>query len=175
VEVRELLLAQAQQAWKEIQESIDGVSEQLAWARVTLKPDQYLHTEGSILSIVAHVAACKFVYGSMGFRDLEIRWRDTVDRMSSYWPSWEGAKHELEQSHLYLLECWQSETDFDRLVPRFDGQLWPASKIVWTTIEHDCYHAGQIQILRSTLSPDDSPPPNEAELWKKYCEPLPSW
>lgn len=171
----ELLRLQAEAVYKEMLESIEGVSEQQAWARVECQPDQYLHTEGSIYSIVAHVAACKFIYGSCAYRNLEVRWRDTLARLEGFWPSWNALTDYLAESHKYWMDSWEGETDVEREVMRFDGNLWKSCRIIWTVTHHDSYHAGQIQVLRSTLAPSATPPPSEADEWKKYCADLPSW
>lgn len=171
----QLLRSQADLAYKELEESLEGVSEELAWARVELQPGEYLHSEGSILSIVAHLAGCRQVYGSAAYRGLEVRWRDTVDQLNRYWPDWDEAKRCLREAHQYWLGTWEQETDFERPVKNFREVDWPSWKIVTTVTLHDTYHAGQIQMLRSVLAPSSTPPPNEAALWKQYCEPLPSW
>lgn len=171
----ELLKLQADEAFKELMDSIEGLSEGQAWARLTYLPDEYLHSEGSIMSIVAHIAGAKHVYGSAAYRDLEVRWRDTVERLESFWPSWEEARKFLVETHEYWLSTWADEEDVTRLVKRFNGQDWPSWKIISTMSHHDSYHAGQIQLMRATLAPTDVPPPQEGDLWRQYCGELYAW
>jgi uncharacterized damage-inducible protein DinB len=172
---RELLRHQADLAFKELLESIEGLSEAQAWAKVELLPEEYLHSEGSVLSMVTHIAGAKQVYGSCAYRNSEVRWRDTVARMESFWPSWDEAKRFLHESHDYWLSTWADETDFERFVKTFRDTDWPSWRIVTTMTQHDSYHAGQIQLMRSMLHPTDTPPPAEGDLWRKYCGELPSW
>ena len=142
---------------------------------ISLLPGEYLHSEGCIQSIVLHLAGCKFIYGSAAYRNLEIRWRDVVARLESFWPDWEATKDYMREAHDYWLASWAEETDPERPVMRFDGQMWPSWKILTTVIQHDSYHAGQIQIFRATVAPSSTPPPAEGDLWRKYCGDLPTW
>jgi len=171
----ELLKLEADHAYKVFLESIDGVTEEQAWAVAELKPGEYMHAEGSILSTVMHVAAGKFLYGSCAYRDFEVRWRHTIERMESFWPSWDAAKAYLDEAHTYWLETWSQETDLDRMVKSFRADDRPSWRIIWTVAYHDCYHAGQIHYLRSILEPTSTPPPGEGDLWRRDCGPLPSW
>ncbi|HZH98809.1 MAG TPA: DinB family protein [Fimbriimonadaceae bacterium] len=175
MQTRELLIEHAAYSFRELLESIEGLSEQQSWARVELLPDEYLHSEGSILSTVVHVAAAKQLYGSCAYRDKEVRWRDMVAQMESFWPSWEDAKKFLQESHDYWLGTWATESDFTRPVKTFRDADWPSWKVIYTICHHDSYHAGQIQLMRSMLQPTDTPPPAEGDLWRKYCGELPSW
>ena len=175
MECAELLKLQAEAAFNDFLQSVEGVTQEQAWAKAELRPGEYLHTEGSILSQVAHVAGCRFMYASAGYKDLEIRWRDVVARMESFWPDWEAAKEWLKESYSYWLDAWGRETDFERMVEIPQGRSIPSWKAIWIVTNHDGYHAGQIQILRATLAPTFEPPPSESEDWKKYCKPLPTW
>lgn len=171
----ELLKLESKSAFGELLVSIDGVSEQQSWARIECQPKEYMHTEGSVLSIVLHIAACKFIYDSTAYRELEVRWRDRVARLESFWPSWEGAKQYLSEAEEYWLSSWAEDVNVEEPVRNFRGLEWPSWKVISTVIHHDSYHAGQIQMLRSVLSPSPVPPPEEGDLWRKYCGELPSW
>jgi uncharacterized damage-inducible protein DinB len=172
VEVMKLV---AEQAYKELLDSIEGLTAGQAWAEIKLLPGEYMHSEGSILSVVAHVAACKFIYGSCGYRNLEVRWRDVVARLEGLWPNWSAAKAYLEESHRYWMASWADETDLSRTVQRFDLKEYPNWKIIATVTQHDCYHAGQIQFMRAILAPSATPPPGEGDAWRRDCGQLPSW
>lgn len=162
-------------AWETFRESIDGLTEGLAWASVECQPGEYLHTEGSILSQIAHVANGKIIYGSVGFRETEVRWRALSPKIDSLWPNLDAVVAWLYEAHDYWMNCWV-EVDYldsDRL--RFDGSLHPGWKLVATGIHHDHYHAGQIQLQRAILAPSSIPPPPEGVLWEKYCKEFPCW
>src|SRR4051794_12129905 len=89
---RIMLRHQADFAWTELLGALEGISQEQAWGMITLQPGEYLHTEGSIQSIVLHIAGCKFLYGSCAFRKTEVRWRDVVARFEEFWPDWEAVK-----------------------------------------------------------------------------------
>ena len=170
-----LLKAQAELAYSELLGCIKDLDEKLAWAKVECQPGEYLHSEGSILSLVYHIAGGKSVYGGWAYRNHERGWGFTVEAMEKYWPSWNAAKDCLAEAHEYWMNSWSQESDFERLVDRFNGEKQPSWKIITTVTQHDVYHGGQIQVLRSTLAPTDNPPPEEGDLWRKYCAELPSW
>jgi hypothetical protein len=174
VNAARLLQLEADAAFQELLASLDGVPERLAWARIELRPGEYLHTEGSILSNVVHVAGCKLLYGSAAYRNLEIRWRDAVARMEEFWPDWEAAKAWLREAHAYWMASWQGETDLERMVDTNWGDRWPSWQVISSMIRHDAYHAGQIQILRTTQVETHIPPPRESAIWKEFSSEF-SW
>ncbi len=174
----ELLKLQADTSFRQLEQSFAGLTEGQAWAVMPPVTDEYLHTNGSIQSLVLHVAGCKFIYGSAGFRDLEIRWRDIADKLDAFEPSWEAAQGYLREAHAYWLSSWESLTDEDLDVERltFHGRLWPTWKIIHTVTDHDAYHAGQIAVMRYQLKGESAvPPPTEASDIRRCCADLVSW
>jgi hypothetical protein len=172
---RATLIELSNLAWGTLLESIDGLTEGLSWASVDLQPGEYLHTEGSILSQIAHVANGKIIYGSVGFRETEIRWRDLSPKIDSLWPSLDAVVGWLHEAHAYWMESWAGVDDLEAERPRFDGSLRPGWNLIATGIHHDHYHAGQIQLQRAILVPSSTPPPSEGALWEKYCKEFPCW
>ena len=172
---RSALIETSRIAWDSLLESLTGLTEELSWAQLDLRPGEYLHTEGSILSQIAHVANGKIIYGSVGFRNTEIRWRELSPKIDSIWPRLIAVTDWLKEAHDYWTDSWTSAEDLEVLRPRFDGSLHPGWKLVATVIHHDVYHAGQIQLMRSILSPSQTPPAPEGDLWEKYCNEFPSW
>lgn len=175
MDLHDLLYRQAEEAYRELRSSLEGVSEGLAWARLELQPEEYLHTEGSILSMVVHLAGVKMMYGGWAFQNRAVRYRDVVSRIDRFWPSWAVAQSFLDECHRSWLHSWATETNFSREVEHPSGGKWPAWKLISLVNGHDLYHAGQIQVLRSSLAPTDQPPASETDDWRKYCEPLESW
>ncbi|WP_025227518.1 DinB family protein [Fimbriimonas ginsengisoli] len=171
----DLLRLEADAAFVDLLASLEGISEEQAWGQAKLLPDEYMHSEGSIYSVVLHIAAGKFIYGSVGYRNMEVRWRDCVARFESFWPDWKAAKEYLNEGQAYWLQSWGAETDLERMVPIHQGRQMPSWQAIWTVIHHDAYHAGQIQYLRATVPPSKVPPPEEGDLWRQYCGPSPSW
>lgn len=173
----DLLKLQADFAFTQLKANLEGVTQDRAWATVKPAGDDYLHTDGSVQGVVLHIAGGKFIYGSVGFRNSEIRWRDVAERMDAFEPSWEAALAYLDEAHAYWLSTWANldDEDLTKEIPRFSGNLWPAWRIIQTVIDHDSYHAGQIPVILFATSGSDSPPPTTASDIRQYCRELPSW
>jgi len=139
--------------------------------------EEYLHTDGSIHGTVLHVATGKIMYGSAGFKGLEIRWRDLAEEIESFEPSWTAAQEYLKAAHRYWMESWAHLTDEDLLrdVQRPQGNRKPAWEIVHTVLDHDAYHAGQVAVFRFASNTSTTAPPSVAEDIRKYCAELPTW
>lgn len=172
---RETLIRLSDLAWETLQESLRGLTQEQAWASLQLQPGEYLHTEGSILSQIAHIAGGKMIYGSVGFRGTEVRWRDLAAKVDELWPSLDALVDWLHEAHQYWMSCWVDVEDLEVERPRFNGVLVPGWKLVATQIHHDHYHAGQIQLQRVIVPPSSTPPPAEGALWEQYCKEFPCW
>ena len=173
----ELLKAEAELAYADLLTALDGVTEAQAWAILPNNGPDYLHTDASIHGIALHVASCKFMYGSIAFRDTEIRWRECADRIETFEPSWVPALTYLEESQKYWMSSWANLADsqLEDEYPHFSGKTWPAWKLIWTVTQHDVYHAGQIAVIRYGIGESDKPPLSVAEDIRKYCAELVSW
>ncbi len=161
----------------ELEEALKGVTERQSWAVLPQGGPDYLHSDGSIHGIALHVATCKFAYGSIAFRNSEVRWRDLAKRVEKFEPDWKAALGFLQEAQDYWMQTWGGLSDegLEDEVPHFSGKLWPAWKIIRTMIHHDSYHAGQIAILRYAVGESDEPPPSVAEDIRTHCKDLPSW
>lgn len=175
MDARDTLLIFAQLGWEALLESLEGLTEEVAWGSIDLRPGEYLHTEGSILSQIAHVANGKIIYGSVGFRDTEVRWRDLSPKIDSLWPSLQAVVGWLHDAHAYWMESWSKTEDLEQEWPHFRGNLVPAWKLIATVTNHDHYHAGQIHQARAIVAPSTTPPPPEGALWQTYCEKYSCW
>lgn len=173
----EVLKSQAHLAYTVLIEALDGVTEGQSWSILPNNGADYLHTDASIHGIALHVASCKFMYGSIGFRNMEIRWRDCADRIEKFEPSWAAALDYLSEAQRYWMSSWDAleDSNLEDEVPHFSGKAWPVWKILRTVIHHDDYHAGQIAMLRYGVGESDKPPLSVAEDIRKYCAELPSW
>ncbi|HVT12107.1 MAG TPA: DinB family protein [Fimbriimonadaceae bacterium] len=173
----QVLREEAALAFEQVTEALEGVDEPKAWARVEPQPGTYLHTNGSILGIVQHLAVCKVIYGSAAFRSLEIRFRDTHARLEGIGTSWQASLDYLHEAHRYWMASWQELEDGDliRECMHFSGKMWPAWKILAVVTQHDAYHAGQLALLGSALAPTNQPPDLDLEGEKKYVIDLPTW
>ncbi|MFI5384887.1 MAG: DinB family protein [Fimbriimonadales bacterium] len=163
--------------FSELLTTLDGLTEGQAWAVLPQGGSDYLHSDGSIHGIALHIASCKRMYGSVGFRNTEVRWRDCANEIEKFEPSWPAALEYLHESQRYWLGTWATlgDDDLDAERPHFRGRNWPAWKIIATMIHHDSYHAGQIAVLRYAIGESEVPPPSVAADIRQCCAELPSW
>ncbi len=167
----------AEYAFSELQKALDGLSEGHAWAVLPPAAEDYLHTDGSIQGVVLHVASGKWVYGSISFRNTEIRWRDAAEQIEAFEPSWAGALDYLKRGHEYWMASWASltEEDLDREVPTNYATDLPAWRMIQIMNHHDSYHAGQVATMRYTTTSTMKPPTSYAEDIRKYCADSKHW
>jgi hypothetical protein len=171
------LRQEATLSYKLLTDTLSEISEPLAWAQIQVVPPAYLHTNGTILAIVQHIAVCKFMYGSVAFRSTEIRWRDCFERLDGIGTSWAATKAYMDEAHDYWMSSWSAlkdeELEHDKL--RFDHALRPAWKLIATVTHHDGWHGGQVALLSSFLAPTDQPPDLKLEEERSYVKDLPTW
>ncbi len=113
----------------------------------------------SIRNIVAHVGMFKFMYANHGFGAGDYDYdvppaTPAAERLSSV----EAAMEYLREGHDYLTGCVCELADDSELnAPRKAhwGGLVPTRHIIVTMIEHDVYHAGEINRSRALLQNDD--------------------
>lgn len=173
----EFMREQSVLAYNRFRESVEGLTQEQAWGILPPAADDYLHTDGSVQGIVLHVATAKMMYASAAFRELEFNWRALASHCDEFEPDWAGALAYLERSQAYWLSAWEQLSD-DQLmdeVRHFTGQFWPAWKIIEMVNYHDCYHCGQIAVVRYAAKQSNAPPPSQAEDIRKYCSDLWSW
>jgi uncharacterized damage-inducible protein DinB len=173
----DVLRSSSEVAYAELLQSIDGVDQHQSWATVQLIEGEYLHSAGSIIGIVQHIAGGDMLHGSFGFRNEELRGRDLVERMRQIGPDWDKTKAFLDEAHAYWMDSWSNLTDADLELPR--GTTWiqkyPAWQIIARVIHHDEYHAGQIHLLRATLKPTTTPADMHYDEEEKYGREHPTW
>jgi hypothetical protein len=115
--------------------------------------------ERSIYDITLHVGSCKYMYDNHAFGDGKLSWDNPV------LAPWRNTKPELdevvrwlEQGH-NLLKKHISELEDVELV-KFRKTNWGEIKetrwIIKVMIEHDLYHAGEVNHIRSIYQKDDS-------------------
>lgn len=173
----ELMRLEAEMAFADFVAALDGVEEEHAWAVLKPAGEEYLHTDGSIHGLVLHVATCKIMYGSVAFRNSDIRWREVADQVAAFEPDWAAAKDYLTKSHEYWMSTWAelADKDLELEVRHFRGKKWPVWKILRMMTYHDAYHGGQIPVLRYALTQSKVHPPSVAEDLRNCCRDLPDW
>jgi uncharacterized damage-inducible protein DinB len=174
----QLLRLQSDQAFEDLCKALEGVDQNLSWASFPIHPDQYLHTSGSIIGIVHHVAGGKLIYASMAFLNGEVRWRDLAEMIDTIGTDWPATLEFLHSCHQRWMDSWAklSSQDLNRSVAANRSEEWPAWKLISLVAYHDAHHTGQIEIAKATLSPSDTPPARtEADDIREYCRDSPLW
>lgn len=113
----------------------------------------------SIRNIVAHVGMFKFMYANHGFDTGDLDYGEppatpAPERLASV----EAATEYLREGHEYLTGLIRElgdDSELEALRKAHWGGLVPTRHIIVTMIEHDLYHAGEVNRARALLQDDD--------------------
>lgn len=112
----------------------------------------------SIFDIVRHVGECKYVYENHAFGDCSMRWDrpGTVPTVESDVAK-AGAIDRLREGQRLLRERVAALDDEELLTPRRTnwGERYETRRIIAIMIQHDLYHAGEINHLRALRQGND--------------------
>jgi hypothetical protein len=112
----------------------------------------------TIESIALHVGSCKVMYDNHAFGDRSLTWSD---RTVQPWPEGEapmdGTVAWLRASHGELMAHVRGLADADLKRLRYAnwGQRRPTRWLLSMLLQHDVYHAGEINRIRSLLEGED--------------------
>ena len=113
----------------------------------------------SIEAITMHVGACKVMYDDYAFGEGRLRFGEPP---AEPWPDGRAPKEDvlawLERTHQTLVDHAAAlADDAELLAPRRTnwGEPRETRWILSTMLQHDLYHAGEINHLRSQLMGDD--------------------
>jgi len=123
----------------------------------------------SVRQIVGHVGACKYMYDDFAFGDARMKWEDpanelgvTMEELQSSLrlanePPKVAVFEWLREGQRRLRENLASLSDDDLAAPtrRPEGGTKEMRWIISVMIEHDVYHAGEINHLRALMEGDD--------------------
>jgi uncharacterized damage-inducible protein DinB len=113
----------------------------------------------SIESIVLHVGACKVMYADYAFGPGKLSWDQPAVQP---WAEGQAPMRQtiewLERVHRELVEHIAKLGDAELQGPRLTnwGEQRETRWIISTMLQHDLYHAGEINHIRSLFSGDDS-------------------
>ncbi len=104
----------------------------------------------SIRDIVQHIGGSKLMYQNHAFSDAKLTWEDPLVDGKGVLESVSSAIAWLRDAHARLRESVASLDDEELLRPRMTnwGELQETRWIVAVTIQHDLYHAGEINHIR---------------------------
>ena len=110
----------------------------------------------SIADIVEHVGECKYMYENHAFGDASLTW-DAVRRPRDEWTP-EATMPWLREGHERLVASVVALADDEELLrprPANWGEFLETRRLIAIMIEHDLYHAGEINHVRSLLHGED--------------------
>ena len=112
-----------------------------------------------IRQLVHHVGMFKFMYANHGFRGADFDYgKPPATPARERLVTKAAAVDWLREGHAYLTGCARELADDAELdVPRKAhwGGMVPTRHLIVTMIEHDVYHAGEINHARALLQNDD--------------------
>jgi uncharacterized damage-inducible protein DinB len=111
----------------------------------------------SVRDIVQHVGGCKWMYENHAFGDGTLRWDDPLVDGDGTLDDVASAVEWLRRAHGRLRASVAALDDADLTKPRPAnwGEPCETRWLVAVTIEHDLYHAGEINHLRALQQGND--------------------
>ena len=114
-------------------------------------------SDRSIRDIVQHVGGCKLMYENHAFGDAALRWDDPLVEGRGALETPASAVEWLRAGHARLRASVAALDDAELARPRRAnwGELHETRWLIAVTIEHDLYHAGEINHLRALRQGND--------------------
>jgi uncharacterized damage-inducible protein DinB len=113
----------------------------------------------SIRDIVAHIGMFKYMYPTSAFRGREFEYGDNpATPPAARLANRDAAVEWLKEAHAYLLESFETmedDSELDEMRPAHWGELLPTRVLMSIVLEHDTYHAGEINRGRALLQGND--------------------
>ena len=127
----------------------------------TVTPEDWLWIppggQRSIRDIVRHIGACKYMYHSHTFDDAHLTWDDPLAEGHDVLSTIAEALAWLREAQARLRQSIAALSDADLLRPRLTS--WDEPKetrwIINMIIQHDLYHAGEINLIRALHQQND--------------------
>jgi hypothetical protein len=127
----------------------------------SVTPDDWLWVppggHRSIRRLVQHVGGCKFMYQNHAFGDAQLTWSDPLVEGRDALTTIPGATAWLQEGQQRLRQSIAVLDDAELLRPRKTnwGELKETRWIIAVMIQHDLYHAGEINHLRALHQQND--------------------
>jgi len=118
----------------------------LTWQEATWPPVEGRRT---ILNILGHLGLCKIMYWEYAFGPAKMGWSEVGKKVPKeetveVWRAWLSAAHEQFRSAVADL----ADAELAELRLHNSGERMTTRTLVNTMIEHDLYHAGEINYIR---------------------------
>jgi DinB superfamily len=159
----QLLAAQLDDAYQGLRERVEGLTdEEFFWEptpgcwTVRQGPDDRwsvdypdVHPVPGPFTTIAwrldHVAECKLMYHEYAFGPGRLTWPEIDSAHTAA-----DAIAMLKRGQALLVAALGALTDADLDAPRMTnwGEEWPAWRVLWTMIDHDLHHGGEIGVMR---------------------------
>jgi len=120
--------------------------------------EQVAEATRTIESIALHVGSCKVMYADHAFGSGELAWQSPAVQP---WPDGEAPMPEtlawLSETHARLMEHVSrlSDEDLTAIRPANWGEQRETRWLLSMLLQHDAYHAGEINHIRSLLGGED--------------------
>ena len=139
--------------------------EDLTWEEVTWPPMEGRRT---ILNILTHLGLCKIMYWEYAFGPAKMSWPEAGQQVPKgedlrEWRAWLRAAHEQFRSAVAGL----TDAELAELRLTNWGEKLPTRTIVNIMIEHDLYHAGEINYIRGLYRAHRT---GERSSWSRWAE-----
>jgi hypothetical protein len=130
--------------WHSLVNNVNAVDPR-DWSRIPDGGDR------SIKEIVEHVGVCKIMYDNHAFGDAKLSWDDQLVEDESSLSTIPSAIEWLRNCHDRLRQSVTGLNDEDLVMLRKShaGTLNETRWLIAVMIEHDLYHSGEINLIRS--------------------------
>ena len=113
----------------------------------------------SIREMALHVGLFKYIYANHAFKGATLDYSDPPAKPSrERLASLQAATQWLREAHAYLIDAFgemADDAELDVLRKAHWGEYLPTYDLMVTMLEHDLYHAGEINRTRALLQNDD--------------------
>jgi hypothetical protein len=112
----------------------------------------------SICALVQHVGACKYMYQNLAFGDARMTWAELRVQASAVMATIPSAVAWVREGHERLRQSVAALEDDDELLtlrPHHSGTPRETRWIIMIMMQHDLYHAGEINHIRALHQQND--------------------
>jgi len=159
----QLLANQLEEAYRALRDRIEGLTDEEFWWEPVAdcwtvrrrpnglwmvdyaEPDPDPSPFTTIAWRLDHIAECKVMYHEYAFGPGRLTWPEIDSAHTAA-----VAIAMLEHGQGLLVPALAGLTDADLDAPRMTnwGEQWPTWRVLWTMIDHDLHHGGEIGVLR---------------------------